>query len=245
MDYEIEFHAVGDASRAGDAITVRYGSNGSYEVMVIDGGTEDSGAAIVEHIREHYGYSTVISHVVSSHPDSDHASGLREILRNFQVGTLWIHGLWDHAGELLPLFADKRWTADGLATSIRQNYPIIEELRALAAQQGTVIKEPFAGEMIGPFGSCPQHAGATSASFRSFESRRILMSRRCKAKICGLGRAKQRPAFSASWKKPQTPFGIGLAKHGTSNFCAKEHAQRRKTRPAPCSMVSLATDPSF
>ena len=55
MDFEIEFFPVGEASKAGDAIVVRYGSGGFYEVMVIDGGTEDSGIAIVKHVQQQYG----------------------------------------------------------------------------------------------------------------------------------------------------------------------------------------------
>jgi hypothetical protein len=43
MDFEIEFLPVGDASKAGDAIVVRYGSNGLYQVIVVDGGTDDAG----------------------------------------------------------------------------------------------------------------------------------------------------------------------------------------------------------
>lgn len=43
MKCEIEFLAVGDASKAGDAIVVRYGETDNYELMVVDGGTADTG----------------------------------------------------------------------------------------------------------------------------------------------------------------------------------------------------------
>ena len=151
MDYEIEFHPVGDASRAGDAISIRYGVNGAYEIMVVDGGTDDAGSELVEHIKSFYGSDTVISHVVNTHPDTDHACGLREILRNFQVKNLWLHGVWHHADEMLPYFADKRWTGEGLATAIRDRYPVVKELIELAEEQGTNIYEPFQGVAIGPF----------------------------------------------------------------------------------------------
>jgi beta-lactamase superfamily II metal-dependent hydrolase len=151
MEYEVEFHPVGDASKTGDAITIRYGANGIYNVMVVDGGAGDTGEILVDHIKAHYGINTVISDVVSSHPDTDHASGLRAILRSFPVQRRWAHGLWDHAGALLPYMADKRWTVAGLTKDIRDSYPIIAELRDLAAAQGTTILEPFAGQIIGPF----------------------------------------------------------------------------------------------
>jgi len=151
MDYEIEFHPVGDASKAGDAISIRYGQTGRYEVMVVDGGTQESGSQVVEHIRAVYGSNIVIKHMVSTHPDSDHASGLREILSTLQVENLWVHGLWTHSTEMLPFFSDKRWTASGLERALQREYSIVKELIDLAAQQGTVIHEPFQGEVIGPF----------------------------------------------------------------------------------------------
>jgi len=61
MDCEIEFLPVGDASRPGDAIVVRYGDTSSYELMIVDGGNLDSGRELVAHIRRHFGNSAVIS----------------------------------------------------------------------------------------------------------------------------------------------------------------------------------------
>jgi beta-lactamase superfamily II metal-dependent hydrolase len=151
MDFEIEFHPVGDASKAGDAIVVRYGHNGVYAVTVIDGGTEDSGASLVEHIKSVYGINTVVDHAICTHPDSDHASGLRKILEKLPVKNLWLHGVWHHAAEMVPFFEDTRWTQQVLETSIRKEYPIIEELINLAAAQNTPVREPFAGQQIGPF----------------------------------------------------------------------------------------------
>lgn len=151
MPFEIEFHPVGEGSKAGDAITVRYGVPGQYRVIVIDGGTEESGQIVVNHIRTVYGEDTVVSDVISTHPDTDHCSGLRTILRELPVERLWIHGLWAHAGIMLPFFADKRWTEAGLATAIRKEYPIVEELINLAREKDVEIFEPFAGAVIGPF----------------------------------------------------------------------------------------------
>jgi beta-lactamase superfamily II metal-dependent hydrolase len=151
MDFEIEFLPVGDASKAGDAIVARYGANGQYAVTVIDGGTEDSGAKIVEHIKGVYGNNTVVDHVICTHPDTDHASGLRNVLEALPVNNLWLHGLWHHSAQILPFFEDKRWTQQGLETAIRTEYAIIEELIDLASAQNTPVYEPFAGQQIGPF----------------------------------------------------------------------------------------------
>lgn len=66
MDCEIEFLPVGDASKAGDAIVLRYGDVNSYELMIVDGGNVDSGKMLVEHVRKNFGNNAIISHVVLS-----------------------------------------------------------------------------------------------------------------------------------------------------------------------------------
>lgn len=151
MHYEVEFHPVGDATRAGDAISIRYFEGGAHKIIIVDGGTDDAGDRLVEHVQRHYGSDAIITHVVSTHPDTDHACGLRAIMKAFVVENLWIHGVWHHAAELLPYFADKRWTAEGVAKAIRDRYPVVEELIELAAEQGASIYEPFQGSRIGPF----------------------------------------------------------------------------------------------
>lgn len=150
MDFEIDFQPVGDASRAGDAIVIRYGFPGDYRVMIVDGGTDSVGDDVVRLIKGTFGPYTVVSDVVSTHPDTDHSCGIRTIIRELPVERLWAHGLWHHATEMLDLF-EGRWSADGLANSIRREYPVIEELFELAAERGTAIYEPFAGQTIGPF----------------------------------------------------------------------------------------------
>jgi glyoxylase-like metal-dependent hydrolase (beta-lactamase superfamily II) len=62
------------------AIVVRYGDTSCYELMIVDGGSLDSGNALVEHVRQYFGRNAVISHVVLTHADADHASGLRVVL---------------------------------------------------------------------------------------------------------------------------------------------------------------------
>ena len=44
IGFEIDFLAVGEGERSGDAIAIRYGSAAAgYQVGIIDGGTKDSG----------------------------------------------------------------------------------------------------------------------------------------------------------------------------------------------------------
>lgn len=151
LNFDVEFLPVGDASAAGDAIVISYGVNGPDEVMVVDGGTKNSGEKMVEHITKYFGANTIISHVVCTHPDSDHSSGLRAIMNNFQVKNLWVHALWYHSEDILHLFKDKRWTAEGLSKAIKSEYPIIDELISTAFANGVNVYEPFQGSTIGPF----------------------------------------------------------------------------------------------
>src|SRR5260370_6735048 len=110
MDFEVEFRPVGEGSRAGDCLVGRYGSPQEYWIIVVDGGTRDSGVALVEHLQSLCGKGVKIAHVVVTHADQDHASGIRDVLENLKVYNLWMHVPWWHAAAARPFFKDKRFT---------------------------------------------------------------------------------------------------------------------------------------
>ena len=93
MGIEIDFLAVGEASKSGDAIAIRFGNlHGRREeqtVITIDGGTKESGDNLVEHIKTHFG-TTHVDFAFLTHPDGDHASGMSEILEKLTVGKVLI-----------------------------------------------------------------------------------------------------------------------------------------------------------
>lgn len=151
MNCEIEFLPVGDGSKPGDAIVVRYGEVDAYRLMVVDGGNIDSGKLVVEHIRKQFGKDSIISHAVLTHPDADHASGLREILSELPVTNLWLHIPWLSASAARPYFANKNWTDDGLAQALFKEYDLIADHLKLASELKIRICQPFAGMTIGPF----------------------------------------------------------------------------------------------
>jgi beta-lactamase superfamily II metal-dependent hydrolase len=150
MNCEIEFLPVGQASRAGDAIVVRYGSETSYELMLIDGGHEESGSDIVEHIHSQFP-GRGFDHVVLTHPDIDHASGLRTVLEEVAVANLWAIVPWEHAENAAHLFEDKSFDPKDLTRVIRDAYPVLDELVGIANRRSIPIRPPFQGEQIGPF----------------------------------------------------------------------------------------------
>lgn len=150
MPYEIEFHPVGSGANSGDAITMRYWTGSEWRVIVIDAGFQDTGDAIVEHIRSVYGTGTV-EHVVSTHPDNDHISGLRSVVSQLNVQNLWMHVPEYHAKNMIDYFHDPRWTLDGLTGDLQRAYPMVTEIRDMAVRRGTILHPPFQGARIGPF----------------------------------------------------------------------------------------------
>ena len=152
MQCEIEFLAVGEGSRAGDAIVIRYGDATAYKLMVIDGGTAETGEKLVSHLKSQFGEHVILEHVVLTHSDADHASGLREVLREIPAINVWLHIPWLLAGEV-PQFFKNNLSKDELSTAIRKEYDIVSEIvdLAIAAETTRNIYYPFQGSQIGPF----------------------------------------------------------------------------------------------
>jgi beta-lactamase superfamily II metal-dependent hydrolase len=150
MAYEVDFLAVGEGERCGDAIALRFwtpNSPGSQQVWVIDGGTKESGKALVEHINKYYGTDRV-DVVVSTHPDSDHASGLSVVLEEMKVGVLLMHQPWNHAEEIQHLFDDDRVTPSGIEERVWRALQDVRELEKIATKKGIKIIEPFSDNRV-------------------------------------------------------------------------------------------------
>ena len=146
--YEVDFLAVGEGERSGDAIALRWGDlTGPRErqyVMVVDGGTKDSGREIVNLIKTRYG-TAVVDAVVLTHPDQDHASGLTEVLSQLHARYLWMQCPWDYSSEILAIVQDGRVTRQGLRDRWQTEFKYAHELSQLAKRQSTILETPFAG----------------------------------------------------------------------------------------------------
>lgn len=150
MGFEIDFLPVGNGDSSGDAIAVRWGHPGNYQVLIYDGGTRETGESLVRHVLAHYG-TTRVDHVVSSHPDGDHASGLSVVLEKLNVQRLWMHRPWEHSTLIHGYFADGRMTEASLAARLQDKMRAAYELESLAHRRDIPIAEPFLGQAIGPF----------------------------------------------------------------------------------------------
>ena len=148
MAYQVDYIPVGDGERSGDAIALRfgnlYGPREQQFVVIIDGGFQESGEALINHIKTYYGTSHV-DLVVSTHPDADHASGLSTVLKKLSVWQLAMHRPWEHAEDIKNLFKDGRITASGLEERLEKSLQHASDLEALATKKGIQIVEPFQG----------------------------------------------------------------------------------------------------
>jgi beta-lactamase superfamily II metal-dependent hydrolase len=147
MAYEVDFMAVGEGEKSGDAIAVRFGNlagpRSEQTVYVIDGGTKDSGEALVSHIQKFY-HTDLVDVVISTHPDSDHSFGLAVVLEKLRVGCLLMHQPWNHAEDIHHLFDhDDRVTPTGLEERAWRSLENVRDLEKLAAKKGIKIIEPF------------------------------------------------------------------------------------------------------
>ena len=151
MGYEVDFIGVGEKSKSGDAIALRWGNlageRREQRVVIIDGGFKESGASVVDHVKEHFGTDWVDA-VVSSHPDQDHVNGLHVVLDHLRVKELWIHKPWEHNRGLAEQFEDGRVTDNSLGERLQESLNSACDLVAKAEGLGIHIVEPFEGTSL-------------------------------------------------------------------------------------------------
>lgn len=160
MAYEIDFIGVGEkVKKDADAICLRWKSkdgngNDVYKIAVYDGGFDEHGEEMIKHMNRYYfgdpdnkrrSVDKKIDFVVVSHPDQDHATGVKLILENFEVGKLVMNRPWLYASELYDKVKDGRATEESLEKSLREKYETIAQLEEIAMRKGVPIVEAFQG----------------------------------------------------------------------------------------------------
>ena len=138
--FEIDFLPVGETE--GDAICMRWGYHlddpfrRRQFVIVVDGGYQGDGRAIVNHLNDWYG-TKHIDFMVNTHPDQDHISGLEEIFNEpgVVVDNLVMQRPW-----LFPAldlwFDDKRLTEDSIRRTIQRELSTAVQLERTASLTG-------------------------------------------------------------------------------------------------------------
>lgn len=146
---EIDFLPVGEESKSGDAIAMRFGEykNGNWlnpYIIIIDGGNSDSGDSLVRHVKEVYNSNTV-DRVILTHPDGDHASGLRNVIENLKVGKIWMHRPWKYWPDLKDSIVDNRVTKKSFTEGLKESYQFAYDIEQLANKKKIEIFQPKQG----------------------------------------------------------------------------------------------------
>lgn len=147
--FEIDFLNI-ESKKSGDAIPSRYCQDGVTRIHVTDGGYQSSGELLVEHIRNHYGNPRHIDSVLVTHPDGDHAGGLRALFDEFTIGELWMLKPWDYAADIINRFPSYS-SVNALEDKLKKLYPNLAILEEMANKNEVPIREPFQGSVIGHF----------------------------------------------------------------------------------------------
>ena len=148
--FEIDFLEAGTKD-SGDAISLRYRTDENLDyIHVVDGGYKDDGPKLVKHIRDYYDSLPMIDHVVLTHPDGDHAAGLKAVLQEVSVQVLWMNRPWMHLQDLMSGFKYE-YTEEGLRRRLKRDFPHTAELEKIANEQSIEIRDAFQGATIGAF----------------------------------------------------------------------------------------------
>ncbi|MGN6196280.1 MAG: ComEC/Rec2 family competence protein [Ginsengibacter sp.] len=147
--YEIDYLPVGENSKSGDAIAIRIGDYESSQwknqrVFIIDGGNLASGGALVKHVNEIY-KTDKVDRVFLTHPDGDHASGLRPVIEHLQVGKIWMHRPWNYWNDLKDSLHDGRITKTSFGERLQTAYQFAYDVEQLAKRKGIEIFPPHQG----------------------------------------------------------------------------------------------------
>jgi beta-lactamase superfamily II metal-dependent hydrolase len=151
MGHEVDFLAVGDESKSGDAIALRfgnlYGERSEQAVVVIDGGFQPDGQKLIDLIKKYYDNTDTIDLVIATHPHGDHTAGLETVLKDMKVKELWMHRPWDesHTNNISRWFTDGRVTDKSVGDSLRKSLDTAKSLEEIADQKEIPIVEPFVG----------------------------------------------------------------------------------------------------
>jgi beta-lactamase superfamily II metal-dependent hydrolase len=150
--FEIDFLPQGTGADGGDAIVIRFGklkaTPPEQKVIVIDGGYKASAASLVNLIKNTY-KTNVVDLVILTHPDQDHASGLRVLFEDteLKIKKLVMHRPWLNDKINTSYFKDKKKTEKSLNKHLEEAFYFAFDLSVLAEEKigESNISEPKVG----------------------------------------------------------------------------------------------------
>ena len=131
--YELRFFQVGNASKGGDAIFIRFLDE--YQkptVIIVDGGYKETGGKIIEYMKSLN--ISVIDLVINTHPDIDHISGLIRLFEEttFTIKKLIMNRPWKDSNITADFFADNRITDNSVNKRMTEAFKYAYQLEQVA-----------------------------------------------------------------------------------------------------------------
>ena len=166
--YCVRFFHVGNDTRGGDAILIElFDERDNPFVILIDGGYEDTGEKICQHIKTKYD-TPIIHLMVNTHPDIDHTSGLKAILENddIEVKKIVMNRPWKDAGLDPKHFEDGRITENSLAARLKKAFAMADKIENIANVKKIPVCRAFQGQILEP--DVLTVLGPTEESYRNF-----------------------------------------------------------------------------
>lgn len=159
LAHEIDFIGVpyDECKENADAICFRFEKDGNFNIYVYDGGFSCHGKRLVNHLNTYYfddpnnkipkAYK-IINAIIVSHSDKDHASGLIEVIKNFNVCALYMNVPWKYAAIITHYERDGRKTEKSVEKELKEKYKTISDLEDLAIANDIPIYEALQGTVI-------------------------------------------------------------------------------------------------
>jgi beta-lactamase superfamily II metal-dependent hydrolase len=167
--YEIDFLAVAEGSRSGDAITMRFNrpDTGAMAHVIIDAGFQQTGADVVEFVQYRYGTRDV-DLAILTHPDGDHIGGMGAVVRELNVTALAVHRLSAYGGSSLRAAKE------------------VDDLCQVAEANGTKLYDAFEG--LNAFGEALLIAGPSVDYYEELVEEQVQEAPKAAAAQGGRGR---------------------------------------------------------
>jgi beta-lactamase superfamily II metal-dependent hydrolase len=148
--YEIDLLPVGDSTKSGDCIALRFGNlyagKRQQHVIIIDGGYSTTKDELKNHLDKYYNCKIngkyVINLVILSHPDLDHVSGIVELLKDddFKIYNIVANFPWNTLD--VKWFKDGRITDNSLEVRLQDAFNKLSELEELANDNNVQLFNP-------------------------------------------------------------------------------------------------------
>lgn len=159
LSHEIDFIGAPkeECKENADAICFRFEKNGVFNIYVYDGGFSYHGKRLVNHLNKYYfddPYNEIpkkykiINGVIVSHSDRDHATGLIDVLENFNVCALYMNIPWKYSEIITHYERDGRKTINSVRNELKEKYKTVSDLEEIAISKNIPIYEAFQGTII-------------------------------------------------------------------------------------------------